>query len=174
MVMSCKNLISKSLAAAAAAALSAGIALAGMLDAPEGDVIMTVSGNVHATNAGDTAVFDLEMLEALPVTEFTTTTIWTEGEQTFTGVELGTFLEAVKANGMTLEAKAINDYAIEVPVTDAVEGGPILAYKMNGAYMSRREKGPVWLVYPYDHKAGYRSETIYSRSIWQLDRLTVK
>jgi hypothetical protein len=37
--------------------------------------------------------------------------------------------------------------------------------------MSIREKGPLWLVYPYDLNKAYQSETIYSRSIWQLVRI---
>lgn len=47
-------------------------ALSETLKAPEGEVILTVTGNVHVTNAMDKAEFDLEMLEALPATEFTT------------------------------------------------------------------------------------------------------
>ena len=39
--------------------------------------------------------------------------------------------------------------------------------------MSIRDKGPLWVVYPYDSSADYRTEVIYSRSIWQLDRIEV-
>jgi len=39
---------------------------------------------------------------------------------------------------------------------------------MNGEPISRREKGPYWLVYPYDVDAKYQSEVVYSKSIWQL------
>ncbi|MFM7446066.1 MAG: oxidoreductase, partial [Tabrizicola sp.] len=56
-------------------------------------------------------------------------------------------------------------------VSDAVEGGPILAYLQNGEPMSVREKGPLWVVYPYDLKAEYQTEVTFSRSIWQLVRL---
>ena len=66
-----------------------------------------------------------------------------------------------------------HDYAVEIPVSDSVEDGPILAYELNGAPMSVRDKGPLWLVYPYDQNPEYRSEVIYSRSIWQLDRIEV-
>jgi len=169
-----KLTLSGMVTALALSALGASAALAEMLEMPEGDVILTVSGNIHNSNADDAAVFDLAMLEAMPVTEFTTSTIWTSEEHTFTGVALHTFLEHVGANGLTLDATAINDYSVEVPVSDAVEGGPILAYKTDGDYMPRREKGPIWLIYPYDQNDEYRSETVYSRSIWQLDRLHVK
>ena len=65
----------------------------------------------------------------------------------------------------------MNDYAVDIPIGDARDGGPIIAYEIDGKPMSVREKGPLWIVYPYDSKTEYRTETIYSRSIWQLDRL---
>ena len=58
-------------------------------------------------------------------------------------------------------------------VEDAVEGGPIIAYRLNGDRMSVRDKGPLWVVYPYDSDQVYQTEVIYSRSIWQLYRIDV-
>ena len=169
-----KRTFTRSLMTLAALAVSASGAWAEIMDAPKGEIILTVTGNIHAHNNEDVAAYDLEMLKALPATEFTTSTIWTDGPQTFTGVELKTFLEMLDAHGDTIEATAINDYAVEIPMSDAVEGGAMLAYLSGGEEMSRRDKGPIWLVYPYDSNDDYRSETIYSRSIWQLDRLSVK
>ena len=73
-----------------------------------------------------------------------------------------------------IEATAINDYAVEIPMEDAVSDGPIIAYANNDKEMSRRGKGPLWIVYPYDSDVKYQTETIYSRSIWQLNRLAIK
>ena len=143
------------------------------LATPTGDVILTVSGPLETTNVDGTAQFDLEMLEALDATTFETTTIWTEGDHSFTGVSLQALAEHLGLEGETLRATAINDYAVDVPLTDAVEGGPIVAYRMDGETMSLRDKGPLWIVYPYDSDADYRTEVIYSRSIWQLDRIEV-
>jgi len=39
---------------------------------------------------------------------------------------------------------------------------------MDGEPIGRREKGPYWLVFPYDSEAKYQSEDVYSQSIWQL------
>jgi hypothetical protein len=150
-----------------------GAAEAGQLGAPQGPVLLTVSGAVEVTNQGDAAQFDMEMLRQLPVTRIETETIWTEGKQVFEGVELSALLSAVEARGTRLSATAINDYAVEIPVSDAVGGGPIVAYMRNGAPMSVRDKGPLWVVYPYDTNADYRSEVTYARSIWQLDRIEV-
>ena len=46
---------------------------------PTGSVVLTVSGKISATNSGDTAQFDMEMLRALPALSFSTTTVWTDG-----------------------------------------------------------------------------------------------
>ncbi len=141
---------------------------------PQNDPVLTVNGQIERTNEGDTAVFDMDMLKALPATSFRTSTIWTDDVHRFTGVALDDLLDAVGAQGRTINAIALNDYAVEIPAADAVDGGPIVAYEMDGAEMSVREKGPLWIVYPYDAKADYRTEMIYSRSIWQLDRMNIR
>ena len=141
------------------------------LPAPTGNVILTVSGNIESKNTSDTAEFDLAMLQALDDTTIETTTIWTDGTQVFQGVSLDVLAAHLGIDSGTLRATAINDYGVEIPVTDAVAGGPIVAYLLNGDAMSIRDKGPLWIIYPYDADAKYRSEVVYSRSIWQLDRI---
>ncbi|EBA16194.1 hypothetical protein RSK20926_20750 [Roseobacter sp. SK209-2-6] len=118
--------------------------------------------------------FTLADLRALDAETFETETIWTEGNQVFTGVPLATLVALFGVEEGTLEARAVNDYMVEIPISDAVTGGPIIAYTRNGGAMSLRNKGPLWLVYPYDsNPASYKNETVYSRSIWQLDRLRI-
>ena len=140
---------------------------------PTGEVILTVRGDIANRNDGEAALFDREMLEALGSESFETTTIWTDGVQRFTGVSLHALLEAVGATGGTLRAIALNDYAVEIPVSDAGPGGPIVAYLQNDAPMSVRQKGPLWIVYPYDARNAYRTEQVYARSIWQLVSIEV-
>ena len=147
---------------------------AGGLDMPTGEPILTVSGAIQQRNDGDSARFDLAMLEAMPAVTIETSTIWTDGVQSFTGVSLKDLLDRLGAEGSTVAASALNDYTVEIPVSDAVEGGPILAYAMNGKALSVRDKGPLWVVYPYDSKSEYQTEVIYSRSIWQLARIDVR
>jgi hypothetical protein len=139
--------------------------------APEGPPILTISGDIAVTNMGDTLVLDAETLAALGTVTLETSTIWTEGVNRFEGVPLRTLIDAAGISGGTLRASAINDYTVEIPVSDAIEGGPIVAFLMNGAPMSVRDKGPLWILYPYDQNPDYRSEVIYTRSIWQLDRI---
>lgn len=146
---------------------AAGSAWAGSQDG----VLLTVR---LAGEASAPVTFTRSELEALGQTSFETETIWTTGTQTFSGVSLLALTTHLGVSEGVLQARAINDYMVEVPVSDAVEGGPIIAYERNGAEMSVRSKGPLWLVYPYDSNPAYKTEAVYSRSIWQLDRIDVQ
>lgn len=158
----------------AIAAMSfAGFVSAESLPAPTGPVILTVTGDIETTNVAETLQFDIASLKSLDETVIETTTIWTEGLHKFQGVSLAKLKDVVGMESGTFFAKAINDYTIEIPVSDAAEGGPIIAYLMDDEEMSIRHKGPLWVIYPYDSSPNFRSEVIYARSIWQLDRIEV-
>lgn len=158
----------------AAAALMTGVATADPLPLPQGPVILTVSGDISVSNSPEGAQFDLAMLEALGTEEFETTTIWTDGPQVFRGVPLHRLIETLQAEGAVIAASALNDYMVEIPLTDAVEGGPILAFEQNGEELSVRDKGPLWVVYPYDAVTAYQTEVIYTRSIWQVKQMEIR
>lgn len=153
--------------------LAAVPALAEDLPMPTGTVVLTISGEIDNTNVDGTAQFDMEMLKSMEAETFETSTMWTEGPQTFTGVPMYILMERVGAHDVTIHATAINDYAVDIPVSDWSTKGAILAYERNGAEMTIRNKGPLWVVYPFDSDARFRAEVIYSRSIWQLDRIIV-
>lgn len=166
-------LFKTTIAAAAIGFIASGPAAAEALPVPTGEIVLTVTGDIQVTNQGDSAVFDAEMLKAIGEVTFETSTPWTDGVHSFTGVSLHRLMEELGVTDGSLKATAINDYAIDIPVSDAVENGPILAYLQNGNPMSVREKGPLWVVYPYDQNKDYQAEVIFSRSIWQLVRLDV-
>jgi hypothetical protein len=117
------------------------------------------------------ALYDLLALQALPKTQIETTTQWTEGVQVFEGVEAQALLSALNITEGTMTATAIDGYMIEIPVKDLQTSGPMFAYLMNGAPMAVDDKGPIWLVYPYDKGPEFQTEEAISRSVWQLNRL---
>ncbi len=117
------------------------------------------------------AEYDLADLDAMPQTEFTTTTIWTEGPVTFTGVTLATVLDAAGLRGASVSMTALNDYSVDIPMDEITETAPLLATRMDGEVMSVRDRGPYWIVYDYDADPAFQTETNYARSIWQLNRL---
>jgi len=96
--------------AAAVGLLAAPSAWAESLAKPQGDVILTVSGAIANTNDDGLALLDMALLDGLPRHSFATSTIWTEGVDTYEGVLLSDLLAAVGATGTNVLAKALNDY----------------------------------------------------------------
>lgn len=144
------------------------------LEAPATRPILTVSGKIGVKNVGETARFDMKMIEALPQHSFTTSTPWFDKPVKFTGPLLSDLLAAVKAHGTTLSAVAINDYKIDIPMTDVQKYKVIVARLLNDKPMTVRDKGPLFVVFPFDSSAELRNSTYYERSIWQLKALDVQ
>lgn len=136
------------------------------------EAVLTVNGAVTAD--GGSLVFDMATLQSMPSVTFSTSTNWTDGISAFTGVPLKVLLDTVGATGTEVEAIALNNYSASIPVDSIDEDSPIIAYAIDGQAFSRRDKGPLWVVYPYDESDAYRNELIYGRSVWQLRTLTVK
>ncbi|MDN3568190.1 molybdopterin-dependent oxidoreductase [Paeniroseomonas aquatica] len=146
----------------------------GPLAEPAGRVILAITGKIAITNDGDAAKFDRPMLEALGMASFTTVTPWYDGAVTFEGVPMTRLLQRVGAQGETVQAVALNDYSTEIPVADFARWGVMLALKRDGNYLTIRDKGPLFIVYPYDTNAELRSPRYYGRSAWQVARLVVR
>lgn len=143
------------------------------LDAPGGSPLLTVTGDLTVTNAEDVAVFDLDLLRSLDWRQIETHTPYTEGPQTFAGPTLASLLEALGVTSGTLRAVALNDYAIDIPVSDARDFDVLLAIEHNGETMRPRNKGPIWVIYPMTGTEPL-PDAYGSRMIWQLNRITVR
>jgi hypothetical protein len=144
------------------------------LPAPTGPVILTVSGNIEVTNSDAGAAFDREMLAELGVTEITTSTPWTDGVPVFSGVLARTILERVGAEGTTVNATALNDYTVGIPMEELLNYDVLLATEMNGEEMKVSDKGPVWIVYPRDSEPDLQDRRLHDRWVWQLKALAVE
>ena len=145
------------------------------LDAPNGRVVLTVAGSIGETNTpNSTADFDLEMLDRLGAHIVETDTPWTNGVITFEGALFRELLGALDANGDTIIAKALNDYRVEIPMAEVLEYDVILATKIDGKPISVRERGPIWVIYPWNDNIELRKEITYTRSIWQLRHLEIR
>lgn len=142
---------------------------------PAGPVLLDVIVLAGEAGQSDKHHFQLDrsMLEALPEDGIETTTIWTFGLQRFRGARLYSLLQCLGVEDGLLTLSAKNEYLIEIPVDEVRPDGALIAYERNGAPMPTREKGPLWLVYPYDSDPAFRTETIYAQSIWQLDRIEI-
>ena len=144
------------------------------LGRPAGPVVLTVSGRVSKPNAGDRAVFDMAMLERLPQQSFVTRTPWYAEAHKFSGPLLRDVLAACGAEGSNLRATALNDYRVDLPFEDAQRFGVLLAVLLDDKPMAVRDRGPLFIIYPFDSNAQLRSTVYYSRSAWQLKSIDVQ
>src|SRR3546814_17886726 len=68
---------------------------ANALPQPVGEIVLTVTGAITVRNDGDSAVFDLAMLEAPPQAEIKNEPPGTEGKTTLTGLQQDSIMEIV-------------------------------------------------------------------------------
>lgn len=115
----------------------------------------------------------LEILDEMEQIEFTTSTVWTNDKVAFSGVSLKKLLMMYGVTSGKIEMVALNDYSYSIEFDTLEDDAPIVATRMNGETMSIRDKGPFWVVFPYDKDPAYRTEIRYAQSIWQLNRLKV-
>jgi hypothetical protein len=172
--MTLLSLKSRLAALSALLVLAAGVPAMAEIAPPKGEVILTINGAIAQTNSPDGATFDMEMLQALPASGFETSSNWTVGKNRFDGVPLKALLDAVGAKGGTITATALNNYSVQIPIEAIEDNAPIVAYHIDGQTFSRRDKGPLWIVFPYDAGPEYQTELVYGWSIWQLAILTVE
>ncbi|MES2959473.1 MAG: hypothetical protein V4792_14880 [Pseudomonadota bacterium] len=143
-------------------------ARASALDAPSGSVVLTISGAVTLPNREGRADFDMGMLERLPQRNVHTETPWYSAARSFSGPLLRDVLAAAGAKGRALRLVALNDYRVEIPFDDVQRYDVVLARQLDRKPMSVREKGPLFVMYPFDAQPQLRNAVYFSRCIWQL------
>jgi hypothetical protein len=151
-----------------------GAAYAATLAPPSEKPILTISGKIAVTNKEDTAQFDRAMLESLGLVTVETATPWHEGKVKFEGVSMDKLMKLVGATGERVMVVALNDYTTEIPMEDFGKFNVILAIKRNGEYMPVRDKGPLFVIYPYDSSPDLKTQTYYARSAWQVAKIIVR
>lgn len=143
------------------------------LDRPKSRVVLTLTGRLGIRNADKVAEFDMDMLAALPQHSFSTKTPWYPQARKFTGPLLRDVLAAVDAQGKKLRVVALNDYKVDLPAGDAAQFDLVLARLMDDKPMPVRDKGPLFLIYPFDSREELRNERYYSRAAWQLKTIDI-
>jgi len=154
--------------------LAVSATLARAEDAATGRIILQVTGEITKSNGPAGMEYDLAMLDALGATTVTTETPWTEGPIPFQGVLVRDLLANSGSTGTAVDAVALNDYTVTIPISDFVRYDVILATRADGNVLTVRDRGPIWIIYPWSDASELQNEVYYSRSIWQLKSLMVR
>jgi len=144
------------------------------LPAPTGPVVLTVSGHL-GSGVTRPVRLDLAGLEKLGLVEYSAMDKQAEGRRaTFRGVLLSRLLAAVGADRATrLHTVAVNDFAVDIPVSDTAAFPVLLATTVDGKRMPVDHYGPVRVIYPTD--GATLDPAVYDpRWIWQLTSIVVE
>ena len=159
------------LLASAALALACCAAFAQVAPRTAPRPILEITGKV----ASPPVQLDLAALQHLPQQSFKTNTPWTREPHTYSGPLLRDVLALAGAQGaVTIKAIALNDYQISIPAEDAAKLGVIVAHQIDGKAIPVRERGPLFVIYPFDSASELRSTRYYERSIWQLKSMRIE
>lgn len=170
-MLSRRTFLTASLALGTGAAL-APVARAG-ISTPGGRTLLTVTGAIRAGGPTKSVAFDLAMLDDLAQRVAKVRTPWTDGEVEFSGPLGSALLDAVGAEGATLRITALNDYAADVPAADFRAYPVMLATRVSGRPIPVREKGPIFVIYPFDVMPSLYTEATFAKSVWQVKSIDV-
>lgn len=141
---------------------------------PTDETLLTVTGKIRETNAEGRVEFDRALLKQLGLRKLTTSTPWTEGERAFVGVPFASLLDAIGATGTIARAVAANDYVVDIPISNLREANAFLAMSMDGKQLRLRDKGPLWIIYPWSQMPELNRIELHSYAVWQLQSLHIE
>ena len=131
-----------------------------------------ISGQTMLSLNGSVSLSIDEFDALAPRTIVKTSTPW-HTATTFSGISGADFIRVTGAAGQAVTVRAINDYQTTIPISDLRDLGILFVTRMNGKRISVRQKGPVFVIYPFDQRPELKSELYYGRSIWQVNKITV-
>jgi len=117
--------------------------------------------------------FDIKDLEKYPLVSVRTETQWTDGELLFRGPLMRDILRDVGADGDTIRVTGLDGQSATIPREDIEKYDVIIACQIEGKYFGLRDRGPLWIVYPWSDNPELQSAMYYERGIYHLSSLSV-
>lgn len=142
--------------------------------APEGEVILTITGQISETNVDDVLVFDMETLESVGLVKYEVSDPWLQETVSYTGVLLSDLLEVAGAadSASEVNALALDGYAAPIPFSELEKWPVLLATQAAGSYMSLANNGPTRIIFPYDLIDDITDAR--NMSVWNMEILEVR
>jgi hypothetical protein len=141
---------------------------------PKERVILTVTGNISPDIPNGVAKIGYDTLEKIGVKELTTRTFYSKKRYKFSGILVRDLLAYVGAKGKTLEFTALDDYRINIPISDYQKYDVLLVFKLDGKRLSIRDRGPTRIIYPIEKHPELNDKKYVSRYVWQIKGVKVK
>ena len=142
------------------------------IPAPTGDVVLVIK-DAGQPNRGKDLALDMKLLDKMGAVSYVVNDRTALGRKaTFSGPLVRDLLKFAQVSGTMINTAAINDYTVDIPMTDADKLPLMLATRADGKVMSVKDYGPTRFVYPTE---GYDLDpAVYDpRLIWQLATISV-
>ena len=121
------------------------------------------------------ALKDLEKLERKDYLTLLPPSLSVPGRHDWLGIPLRAVLEAANAKSFTtMRIAALDGYQVNLPATDVARFDPILAYQKDGQYIGILDKGPLFLIYPFESHRELQSMQYINRAIWQVNAIVLQ
>jgi hypothetical protein len=140
---------------------------------PSGPPVFTVTGKISATNRGETLALDRATVESLGVVQATMYEPWTKKTTTFRGVWLKDLVElfGVPDDATGLHITALDDYAVDLKLSDVRAGGIMLATRAaDGSDIPIDQGGPSRIVFLDGVAAGANAD----QWVWSIKEIAVR
>lgn len=143
---------------------------------PTGEVILTVTGNISAKNNGDMLELDMATLEKFGLVKYDIDDPWMKTTVNYSGILLSDFLKMVGASpsAENIHIIALDDYQVDITVTEVQKWPVLLATQSNGAYMSVAENGPARIIFPFGRFSDIDVVLYQDLSIWNIKNIEVQ
>ncbi len=117
---------------------------------------------------------DEAALAALPQVEFETATPWTLGTHRYRGPTLKSVLAAQQVDSASaIDVAALNGYQQRVDLSLFAKVPLTLVRYQDDKPLTRRNKGPLWLLVPLSAHPGMDVSAIHNNMVWQVIRIEV-
>ena len=141
------------------------------ISAPEGEVVLTVSGDIGSANKGKELELDLASLEQMRRVRVEAAEPFLKRRVMFEGVLLSDLLAVAGApdSASKISLTALDDYKVDFKVADVRSSQMLLATKADGKHMPVDRSGPIRIVFPDSSSLG-RNPDLW---IWSVASMKV-
>ncbi len=141
------------------------------ISAPNGEVVLTVTGDIGSANKGSNLELDLASLEKMRRVRLEAAEPFLKRRVTFEGVLLSDLLAVagVPDSASKVSLTALDDYKVDFKVADVRSSQMLLATKADGKHMPVDRSGPIRIVFPDSSSLG-RNPDLW---IWSVSSMKV-
>jgi hypothetical protein len=141
------------------------------ISAPQGEVVLTVTGDIGTANKGKKLELDLASLEQMRRVRVEAAEPFLKRRVMFEGVLLSDLLAVagVPSSASKVSMTALDDYKVDFKLDDVRSSQMLLATKADGKHMPVDRSGPIRIVFPDSSSLG-RNPDLW---IWSVASMKV-